>query len=131
MLRCTESACVQCGICAATCPEDAITLVAQIDFPAWEAPRRTLKEEQPFHCTVCEKPFGTRSSIERVQERLAGHWMFSGAEGEQRRTVLTMCEDCRVEAVMNAGFDPHEDLPARRVRTAADYSAAERQSYKQ
>lgn len=131
MLRFTESACVQCGICAATCPEDAITLVPQIDFPAWDAPRRTLKEEQPFHCTVCDKPFGTRSSIERVQERLAGHWMFSGAEGEQRRTVLTMCEDCRVEAVVNAGFDPHEDLPKRRVRTADDYPAESRQSYKQ
>lgn len=131
MLRFSESTCVQCGICAATCPEDAITLVAQIDFPAWDAPRQTLKEEQPFHCTVCDKPFGTRSSIERVQERLADHWMFNGAEGEQRRSVLTMCEDCRVEAVVNAGFDPHEDLPTRRVRTAADYPAADRQSYKQ
>ena len=130
MLRFTESACVQCGICAATCPEDAITLVAQIDFLAWEAPRRILKEEEPFHCTVCDKPFGTQSSIERVQERLAGHWMFSG-EGEQRRRVLTMCEDCRVVAVVNEGFDPHEGLPTRRVRTADDYAATGRQPYKQ
>lgn len=131
MLRFTESACVQCGICTATCPEDAITLIPQIDFPAWEVPRRILKEEEPFRCTVCDKPFGTRSSIERVQERLADHWMFSEAEGRQRRRVLSMCEDCRVEAVVNEGFDPHEDLPARRVRTADDYADAGRQPYKQ
>jgi ferredoxin len=120
MLRFSESACVQCGLCAATCPETAITLRSQIDFAAWESPKRRLKEEQPFACTSCGKPFGTKSSIERVQSRLAGHWMFSGPDGEKRAAVLTMCEDCRIEATVNEGFDPH-DVNTRKVRTADDY----------
>ncbi|MFN3936773.1 MAG: 4Fe-4S dicluster domain-containing protein [Gemmobacter sp.] len=120
MLRFAEAQCVQCGLCAATCPEAAITLAPQIDFAAWEGQRRILKQEEPFACTACGKPFGTRSSIERVQARLAGHWMFSGREGEARRAVLTMCEDCRVQAVVNEGFDPHAEH-TRRVRTAEDY----------
>lgn len=120
MLRFTESACVQCGLCAATCPESAITLAPRIDFAAWEAPKRPLKEEQPFACTACGKPFGTRSSIERVQSRLAGHWMFAGPEGAARARILTMCEDCRVEAVINEGFDPH-DASNRKLRTRDDY----------
>lgn len=120
MLRFTESACVQCGICAATCPEKAITLAPGIDFAAWDAPKRVLNEEDPFCCTGCGKPFGTRSGIERVQAKLAGHWMFTGEGGAERLRVLTLCEDCRVEAVVNDGFDPHAP-EQRRVRTADDY----------
>jgi ferredoxin len=120
MLRFTESACVQCGLCEATCPESAITLVPQVDFAAWEAPKRILKEEEPFCCTACGKAFGTRSSIERVQAKLSGHWMFQGEAGAARLAVLSMCEDCRVEAIVNEGFDPH-DGTTRRVRTTDDY----------
>jgi len=106
MLRFSESACVQCGICAATCPENAITLVPRADFTAWEHPRRLLKEEDPFCCTTCGKPFGTRSSITRVQEKLADHWMFTGEEGAKRRALLTKCDDCRAKQVVADGFDP-------------------------
>lgn len=108
MLRFSESACVQCGICAATCPERAITLSPRIDLTAWAQPKRILKEEEPFCCTECGKAFGTGSSIRRVMQKLEGHWMFSGAEGEQRRRLLGMCEDCRTREVVLAGFDPHE-----------------------
>lgn len=108
MLRFTESACVQCGICAETCPEDAITIAPQIDLAAWSAPKRILKEEEPFACTSCGKLFGTRSSIERVMARLDGHWMFSGDAGAARRALLSMCDDCRTREVVMAGFDPHE-----------------------
>jgi ferredoxin len=120
MLRFTESACVQCGLCAETCPEDAITLVPQIDFAAWDAPRRILNEEEPFCCTSCGTAFATRSGIERIQSRLADHWMFTGEAGALRLKVLAMCEDCRVEEIVNQGFDPH-DTNTRKVRTAADY----------
>lgn len=124
MLRFTESACVQCGLCEATCPESAITIAPQIDFSAWESPRRILKEEEPFCCTSCGKAFATRSGIERIQSRLSDHWMFTGAAGAKRLDVLTMCEDCRVEAVVNEGFDPHGE-EMRRVRTAEDFVADE------
>jgi hypothetical protein len=49
--------------------------------------------------------------------------MFAGPEGEARTRVLTMCEDCRVEAVVNAGLDPHEG-PRPAPRTTDDYLAA-------
>jgi len=125
MLRFTESLCVQCGLCAATCPEDAILgLKPQIDFAAWDAPKRVLKEEEPFHCVACAKPFGTKSAIEGVVKKLSDkHWMFSGNTGQARVRVLMMCEDCRVEAVMNESFDPHSAPPRPRPRTTEDYLA--------
>lgn len=120
-LRFTESLCVQCGLCAATCPEDVITLTPQIDFAAWEAPRRLVKEEDPFPCVACGKPFGTRGAIERVVERLgASHWMFAGPDGAARLRLLMMCADCRVEAAVNQNFDPHALPPRPLPRIAAD-----------
>ncbi|MEX0591424.1 MAG: 4Fe-4S binding protein, partial [Xanthobacteraceae bacterium] len=92
MLRFAEDACVQCGLCQATCPERVISLVPQIDFTAVTAPARVLKQEEPFHCIQCGKPFGTKSTIERVTAKLEGkHWMFKGQP--QRLDVLKMCED--------------------------------------
>ncbi|HEX2135371.1 MAG TPA: 4Fe-4S binding protein [Microvirga sp.] len=121
MLRFTESLCVQCGLCAATCPEDVITLAPRLDFKAWDNPRRVVKEEEPFSCTSCGKPFGTRSTVERVVAKLSDkHWMFSGEAGRNRLRILTLCEDCRVEAVVNESFDPH--APERpKPRTTEDY----------
>lgn len=122
MLRFTESLCVQCGLCAAICPEKVITLKPQLDFTAWESDRRVIKEEEPFPCIACGKPFGTRSSIERVISKLADqHWMYAGAEGRNRLRVLEMCEDCRAEAIVNESFDPHAAPPRPPPRTSDDY----------
>ena len=87
MLRFTEDACVQCGLCRATCPEKVITLKPQLDFRAATASPRLVKEEEPFCCIRCGKPFGVRSTIERVTAKLEGaHWMFKdGAQPARRR----------------------------------------------
>jgi ferredoxin len=119
-LRFTEDACVQCGLCQATCPEKVISLVPQLDFRATIAAARVLKQEEPFNCIRCGKPFGTRSTIERVAAKLEGkHWMFSGPNS--RLEVLKMCEDCRVAAVTEDALDPYA-APARPPpRTSEDY----------
>src|SRR5215813_2608077 len=119
-LRFSEDACVQCGLCQATCPEKVITLKPQLDFRAATALARVVKEEEPFCCIRCGKPFGTKSTIERVTAKLAGkHWMF---EGETSRIeLLKMCEDCRVIAVTEEALDPYAAPPRPRVRTTEDY----------
>jgi ferredoxin len=119
MLRFSEDACVQCGLCKATCPEKVITLRPQIDFRAATASARVLNEEEPFCCIRCGKPFGVRSTIERVTAKLEGrHWMFKGQA--QRLEVLKMCDDCRVAAVSEQDFDPY-GAPRPKVRTTEDY----------
>ena len=90
MLRFVEDACVQCGLCKATCPEKVITLTPQLDFRAATADARVLKQEEPFLCIRCGKPFGVKSTIERVTAKLEGkHWMFQNAA--QRLDVIRMC----------------------------------------
>jgi ferredoxin len=124
MLRFTESLCVQCGLCESTCPEHVITLEPRLDFQAWNAPLRVLKEEEPFNCIGCGKPFGTKSSIDRVLAKLGEkHWMFQGANAK-RLDVVKMCADCRVEAVVNESFDPHAAPQRPPVMTTEDYLRA-------
>lgn len=122
LLAFDETLCVQCGLCAATCPENVIALRPQLDFEAWSAPRRIVKEEEPLACVSCAKPFGTRSTIERVVAKLQDkHWMFAGSAGEQRVRALMMCETCRVEVATNTGFDPHAAPERPKPRTTEDY----------
>ena len=120
VLRFVEDACVQCGLCKATCPEKVISLVPQIDFRAATALARTLKEEEPFNCIRCGKPFGVRSTIERVAAKLEGrHWMYQGSA--QRLEVIKMCDDCRVIAVTEQSLDPYAAKPRPIPRTTDDY----------
>jgi ferredoxin len=119
-LRFTEDACVQCGLCRATCPEKVVKLRPQLDFRAATASPRTLKEEEPFSCIRCGKPFGVKSTIERVTAKLAGqHWMYRG--GPDRLDLIKMCDDCRVAAISEQDFDPYGAPPRAHPRTTEDY----------
>lgn len=121
----SESACVQCGLCAATCPEKVITLMPRVDFAAWSAPRLAVKQEEPYDCIRCGTPFGTRSTVERIVAKLEGkHWMFAG-ENAKRLELVRMCDNCRVEVVMNEGFDPYEARQRPAPRTTEDYLRAQ------
>jgi len=120
MLRFAEDACVQCGLCKATCPEKVITLRPQLDFRAATATARVLKEEEPFRCIRCNKPFGVKSTIERVAAKLDGkHWMFQ--DSAQRLDLIKMCEDCRVVAITEQEFDPYGEPARPKARTTEDY----------
>jgi ferredoxin len=120
LLRFAEDACVQCGLCKATCPEKVISLKPQLDFRAATAPARVLKQEEPFCCIRCGKPFGVKSTIERVAAKLAGrHWMYK--DQPKRLDVLKMCDDCRVAVISEEDFDPYGSPPRQPVRTTDDY----------
>jgi ferredoxin len=120
ILRFAEDACVQCGICKATCPEKVITLTPQIDFRAATAQARVLKQEEPFRCIKCDKPFGVKSSVERIVAKLEGkHWMYK--DSKARLDAIKMCADCRVMVMAESGFDPIAAPPKPKVRTSDDY----------
>jgi ferredoxin len=97
-LRFLEKNCVQCGLCAKTCPEDAIALVPRLVTTPARHETRVLNEAKPFSCIRCGKPFGTLKGIEMMIGKLAGHSMFQGAALER----LKMCGDCRVIDMFSA-----------------------------
>ena len=113
-----EDACLQCGICVATCPEKVIALVPQFNLADSAMNAELVIEDTPFHCTGCNKPFGSTRSIERVIAKLEGHSMFTGGK---QLDMLKMCEDCRVGAM----FDEDDRLmdvgERRKPRTTDDY----------
>lgn len=128
MLTFQEDACIQCGLCRSTCPERVIELAPRMNFRPEARSHVVVKEEEPFECVRCSKPFGSRSSIERIVEKLAGrHSMFQSADAIER---IKMCEDCRVIVQFdNAGAPAPMAAGARPLpRTTADYLREREQS---
>lgn len=110
-----EESCVQCHLCRVTCPEQAITLERRLTFGAVRGERRLLKQEDPFPCVRCGKPFGVRSMVERMVERLTGHPMY---RDPGRLDLIRMCDDCRIIAQWGGEADPS---PRPRPTTSDDY----------
>jgi ferredoxin len=119
MLRFIEEACVQCGLCKATCPEKVIQLKPQLNFTNEAKSPTLVKEEEPALCVKCGKPFGTKGAIDRVVGKLANqNWMYKNPQAIER---MRMCADCRLIAQAEQGMDPFTG-PARPVpRTTEDY----------
>ena len=78
-LRFIEAKCVQCGLCAATCPEHAIALdAAARPRAARRRQPRVLNEAAIFHCIALRQADGHREDgRRRCSARLAGHSMFA------------------------------------------------------
>ena len=112
-----EDACIQCGLCKATCPENVISLVPRLRFAAESRDHQVVKEEDPFLCIRCSKPFGTKSAIETMVAKLAGHSMFSD---EGRLDLIRMCDDCRIVVQMEDENQPMAGPPRAKVRTTDD-----------
>ena len=113
-----EDACLQCGICEATCPEKAISLVPQFNLSDEAMSAEVIIEDKPFDCIECGKTFGTTKSIERIIDKLSSHSMF---EADGRTEMLKMCEDCRVGAMFAQNDKMLEAKDRPKPRTTDDY----------
>ncbi|HEX9701545.1 MAG TPA: 4Fe-4S dicluster domain-containing protein [Rhodospirillales bacterium] len=113
-----ENACVQCGLCKNTCPESVISLMPRLSFLETARSHQMVKEEQPFECVRCGKPFGTKSSIETMVKKLEGHSMFQDKGGTER---LKMCANCRVIVMSTEVKHPLASGIVPKPRTTEDY----------
>lgn len=107
-LRFVEKNCVQCGLCADTCPEDAIRLVPRLSFAPTRNQPVVLNETEPFCCIRCGEAFGTLQMVENMLSRLSGHPAFDG-----HLDRLRMCGDCRVRDMMQPGGEMAVELRRR------------------
>ena len=114
----TETACVQCGLCRTICPESVITLTPQFNFDEDARNAVIVKEEEPFECIKCGDPFGVKSSINQMVEKLRGHSMFSSDNALER---IKMCPDCRVADQFDDPDTPMAVGDRPEIRTTADY----------
>ena len=113
-----DDACLQCGLCAHICPEDAITYAPRLDLSPQALEQVVLNEEEPFACIECGTLFGVKSTVERVMDKLAGHSMF--AQGDALK-MIQMCDDCRVNAQYHSQNNPFTVGERPKPRTTDDY----------
>ncbi|MFO7647626.1 4Fe-4S binding protein [Halomonas campaniensis] len=102
-----EADCVQCGLCADACPEEAIALLPGFLADPARQQRQVCHAEAAFDCIRCGKPFATASTIASIKAKLADHPYFAG----DAISRLEMCEDCRVRDVWrDLARDPESQL---------------------
>jgi ferredoxin len=119
-LKFVEDLCVQCGLCQTMCPEDVITLEPRATFGTSRRNEVLLKQEPPAICIRCAKPFGIKSTIDRVAAQISGkHWMFKDQATIDR---IYMCADCRVIEQTRKSIDPYAGPPRPPTRTTDDYT---------
>ncbi len=119
MLKFVEDLCVQCGLCQTTCPEQVVSLEPRATFGLARQAEVVIKEEPPAICIRCAKPFGVKSSIDKIAARLEGrHWMFKDTAVADR---IRMCGDCRVVAQTRHSLDPYAGPARPMTRTTDDY----------
>ena len=114
----TENSCVQCGLCKTICPESVIALRPRYNFTGEGRSPKIVKEEEPFECIRCGKPFGVKSSIDKMVAQLSGHSMFSDEKAMDR---IKMCPDCRVIDVFDEPDTPMAGGPRPQIRTTDGY----------
>jgi len=122
-LRFQEDACLQCGLCASVCPENAITYEPRLNLTPEALNQCVLNEEQPFPCVECGALFGSKSAIDRITEKLTGHSMFSNPE---KLRMIQMCDNCRVNAQFHSDDNPFAGAERPRTRTTDDYFSKRR-----
>ena len=122
-LRFQEDACLQCGICATICPEDAIAYEPRLNLADAALSQQVLNEEEPFACIECGSLFGSKSTVERITEKLTGHSMFSDPD---KLRMIQMCDDCRVNAQFHSQDNPFAAGERPRPRTTDDYLSKRR-----
>jgi len=117
-LRFQEDACLQCGLCVEICPEDAITLDPRLDLSDAALSQTILNEEEPFPCVSCGTLFGSKSTIDRITEKLRDHAMFAG---EDKLRMIQMCDDCRIVQQVHSADQPLQGGERPRPRSTDDY----------
>ena len=92
---------------------------------------RIIKQEEPALCIRCDKPFGVKSTIDKVAAKLEGrHWMYPASN--KRIDAIRMCADCRVITMSETQFDPFAGVPERTPpRTTEDYLREREQDTKE
>ena len=101
-----------------------ISLTPRYNFTPSAMQPVTIYEEEPFECISCGKPFGTKSTIERISTELAGkHSMFKTDEAAD---LIKMCDLCRIEHQANSANDPFAMGERPKVVRTEDYLEEEK-----
>jgi ferredoxin len=90
--------CVQCGACAATCPENALKLRPGLVLDDTFFKSSALIETEPMICRDCGAMFGTKESYRHVTAVLESRGMFA-----ESADVLQYCETCRARRIFEKG----------------------------
>jgi ferredoxin len=108
-LELRQVACVDCGLCAAACPESVITLRPETFLSHKALDYQVVVQDETLRCIKCAKPFGNRRVIDVIEAKVLGMANLLDTFAGSRRNLLRMCPTCRAVAAtmeMQRGWEP-------------------------
>jgi ferredoxin len=101
--------CVNCGLCATTCPEAVITLRPELFLDATALDHQVVVQDEVLRCAKCDVAFGNKRAVEVIEAKVFGMANLLDTFTAARRNLLRMCPNCRAAAAMlevERGWEP-------------------------
>lgn len=101
--------CVACGMCEKSCPENVITLKAELYLESQALDYMTVVEDESVDCAKCGKPYINRRALEAIEAKVLNLESLLDTFSGERRGLLRMCPDCRAVSAMwdvDQGWEP-------------------------
>ena len=102
----TPIACLDCGVCVALCPEEALSSEPGLRLDSSFLSRQELARSEALHCLECGRPFSSAERSRRVSQKL----LAARGEDPVRRELLRLCPECRTKKA----FTTHSEWTAAR-----------------
>lgn len=108
-LELRQVACVNCGLCAAACPEAVITVQPETWLDPAALDYAVVVQDESLRCVKCGAAFANRRAVEAIEAKILGLAELVDTFAGTRRNLLRMCPNCRAVAAvlaMQEGWEP-------------------------
>lgn len=102
-------ACVNCGLCAAVCPEKVIALKPEVALERQAFDWQVVVHDEMVACARCGNPFINQKALAAIEAKVLSIASIVDVFTGPRRDLLRMCPDCRAVAAMqemDKGWQP-------------------------
>ncbi|MCP4294974.1 MAG: 4Fe-4S dicluster domain-containing protein, partial [Proteobacteria bacterium] len=101
--------CIGCKLCYSACPENVITISAELYLEKLSLDYLKVAEDEMVKCEKCGDPYIGRKALDKVETKIFALEALKSTFSGTRKYILRKCPDCRAIDAMNdvnQGWEP-------------------------